>query len=164
MAACVGPLFAQPGNPFPRPTPCTPRAALHGRDTLLAYLPCNDLARLQPAFRPVADCALARMKAGGWPVVVFETYRSDERQRFLYSYGRTRPGPRVTNARTARMGAHFSGDALDVIHRTKGWEHPRFFYWWGQHLEACGAVAGVFWKSFPDGPHGQSTTWRKPGV
>ncbi len=144
------------------PKACWPASDLMGRDTVYAYLPCNSLNVLPPGMRRGVDCTLGRLKKGGWDAVVFETYRSDKRQQFLYSYGRTRPGRIVTNARDATTGPHFYRFAVDIIHRTKGWDHPRFFYWVGQHAEACGLVAGAFWKRFPDAPHIQFGAW--PGA
>lgn len=154
-ALCLAsfPLAAQ------KPTPCTPRSALTGRDTLLALLPCNSLAVLPPGMRAQVDCTMDKLKAGGWDAIVYETYRSDERQRFLYSYGRTRPGPKVTNAKDASTTVHHYRLAVDIIHRTRGWDHPRFFKWVGIHAESCGLVAGAFWKRFPDQPHAQFGAW-----
>lgn len=142
------------------PTPCTPRAQLTGRDTLLVILPCNSLDVLPVGMRTQVDCTLAKMKAGGFDAAVFETYRSDERQRFLYSYGRTRPGPRVTNVATAATGLHYWTLAVDVIDRRKHWDaSPKFWHWLGQHAESCGLIAGAFWRSFPDQPHLQYAAW-----
>lgn len=155
-AACLAsfPLSAQ------QPTPCTPRAQLHGRDTLLAILPCKSLDVLPPGMRAQVDCTLGKMKAGGWNATVFETFRSDERQRFLYSYGRTRPGRKVTNVATAATGLHYWTLAVDVVDAKKAWNaSPRFWHWLGIHAESCGLVAGAFWKSFPDQPHIQFAAW-----
>lgn len=149
------------GNPLSAPLPkaCWPKALLKGRDTAFAYTPCNSLEVLEPIFKKGVICTLERAKKGGWSPKVFETYRSDARQTALYSYGRTRPGARVTNAKNALTTVHHYGLAVDIIHATKGWDHPRFFYWLGQHAEACGLAAGVFWKTFPDAPHIQYGKW-----
>ena len=126
----------------------------------MALLPCRSLDVLPPGMRAQVDCTLAKMKAGGWDATVFETFRSDERQRFLYSYGRTRPGPKVTNVATAQTGLHYWTLAVDVIDRTKHWNpNPKFWYWLGQHAESCGLVAGAFWARFPDRPHLQFAAW-----
>lgn len=143
-------------NPYAHlPKGCWPEHLLEGRDTAWAFTPCNALEVLPIGMRVQVECTLDRLRKGGWDPLVFETYRSDRRQQFLYSYGRTRPGKRVTNVATARTGFHHWGWAVDIIHRTRHWNHPRFFHWVGQHAEACGLVAGAFWKSFPDFPHVQ---------
>jgi hypothetical protein len=148
------------GNPLHvLPKACWPEYLLVGRDTAFAAIPCNSLDVFPPGVRSQVDCVLQRLERGGWPYRVYETYRSDRRQRWLYAQGRTRPGPRVTNVATAQTGNHYWSLGIDVIHRTKLWDHPRFFYWLGQHYEACGMVAGAFWKRFPDAPHGQFAAW-----
>lgn len=152
-------LGAQPyptaqGNPLhPLPKACWPEALLVGRDTNYAALPCASLDVLPIGMRVQVECTLERLRRGGWSPRVFETVRSDRRQRYLYSYGRTRPGKKVTNVATAATGFHHWGLAVDVIDAKKQWSNPRFFQWLAQHAEACGLVAGAFWKSFPDAPH-----------
>lgn len=164
QASVIEPQAARPtiqADPLSAPLPkaCWPASALHGRDTVYAMLPCNSLDVLPLGFRVAVECTMDRLKKGGWDPIVFETVRSDRRQQFLYSYGRTRPGPKVTNAANASTGVHAYYLAVDIIHRTRHWNHPRFFYWVGQHAEACGLVAGAFWKKFPDFPHVQFGAW-----
>lgn len=147
-------LRAQP----PLPKPCWPVSQLHGRDTAFAYLPCNSLDVLPVGMRVQVECTLQKLRDGGWDPLVFETYRSDERQRFLYSYGRTRPGHIVTNVPIAATGFHHWGWAVDIIHRTRKWDHPRFFQWVARHAESCGLVAGGHWARLKDWPHVQWAT------
>lgn len=142
------------------PKACWPASMLRGRDTVYYYLPCNSLDVLEPHFRAQVQCTITRLKRGGWQPSIYETLRSDARQRALYAQGRTRPGPRVTNAASAVTTVHYYGMAVDMVHATKGWEHPRYFYWQGQHAEACGLVSGAFWKKFPDAPHVQTGKWQ----
>lgn len=144
----------------PLPKACWPTSMLRGRDTVFYYLPCNSLEVLEPRFRKGVECTLAKLKKGGWRATVYETYRSDARQRALYAQGRTRPGPKVTNASSAVTTVHFYGLAVDVIDARKGWDNPRFFYWAGQHAESCGLVSGAFWKRLPDAPHWQTGAWQ----
>lgn len=149
------------GNPFHvLPKACWPEHLLVGRDTAFAAIPCNSLDVLPVGMRRQVDCTLDKMRAGGWSVRVFETYRSDRRQRYLYSYGRTRPGAKVTNVATAQTGFHYWTLAVDVIDAKKLWNaNPRFWHWLGQHAESCGLVAGAFWRRFPDRPHIQYAAW-----
>ncbi len=158
LVLAIAPLFAR-AQVAPLPKACWPAHQLKGRDTVYSLLPCSSLNVLPPGMRSAVDCTMDRLRAGGWDPVVFETYRSDRRQQFLYSYGRTRPGAKVTNAKDAATTVHHYGLAVDIIHRKKLWNHPRFFYWVGQHAEACGMVAGAFWKRFPDQPHIQFGAW-----
>lgn len=163
LLAYVSVASAQlPAKTYLKPNTCTPRAQLFGRDTILALGPCNDLALLEPHFRAGVECTLARMDTiGHWERArVIETYRSNERQGLLYSYGRTRPGKRVTNAQSHLTSVHAYGMAVDVIHSKTGWSDPKFFRSLALHAEACGLTAGFFWKSFPDPPHLQASQWK----
>lgn len=155
LAFALGPLLlvAQPSTALPKP--CWPEDSLRGRDTAYAAFPCNRLEALPIGMRVQAECTLARLRAGGWDPMVYETWRSKRRVAYLYSFGRTRPGRKVTNASNALSAPHYWGYGVDIVHRTRLWDHPRFFYWLGQHYEACGLAAGAFWKRFPDAPHGQ---------
>jgi hypothetical protein len=141
------------------PKACWPERDLHGRDTVFALLPCNDRRVLPPGMLEQVECTLAKLEKGGWSPLLFETYRSDRRQQYLYSYGRTRPGSRVTNAKSALTGVHHYRLAVDIIDRKKGWNNPRFFTWLAIHAESCGLVAGAAWKRFPDQPHVQFGAW-----
>lgn len=47
----------------------------------------------------------------GHPIIVVETWRSQERQDSLYAQGRTEPGPQVTWTKHSR---HTDGEAVDV--------------------------------------------------
>ena len=163
LAAGVGAMWAQPPE-RPLPKACWPESRLVGKDTQYFYAPCNDLRTLDPAFRRGVECTLARMREHGkWETaVVFEARRSDARQRALYAQGRTRPGVRVTNASSARTSPHGTGFAVDVIHSRTRWDNPKFFQSLEDHAFTCGLEAGNGWRRFPDPPHLQATTWRKP--
>lgn len=141
------------------PKACWPDALLRGSDTMYRYVPCRSLDVLPPGFRKAVECTLARQRKGAWQPLVQETYRSDYLQGWYFKQGRTRPGPRITNASSSRTSTHGYALGVDIISATKGWNDPKFFYWLGQHAEACGLVAGVFWKRFPDGPHIQTGAW-----
>lgn len=135
------------------PKACWPSALLRGKDTVYFYVPCRSMDVLEPHFRKKLECTLARQRKGGWQPLVQETKRSGQLQARYYAQGRTRPGPRVTNASSFITTVHGYGMAADVISATKGWTDMRFFYWMAQHAETCGLVAGHFWKKFPDSPH-----------
>jgi hypothetical protein len=84
---------------------------------------------------------------------LFEGYRTPERQRYLYSKGRTRPGPRVSNAKPWQS-LHQYGVAGDfVLYLDGGWSwstsgiHGR---WWDR-LHELGTQVGL-----------RPLTWEKP--
>lgn len=163
VLAAFAPLMAQTVQTTPLspalPKACWPSSMLTGKDTAWLYVPCRSLDVLAPGFRQPLECMLARQRKGGWRPLVQETMRSDALQRRYYAKGRTAPGPRVTNAKDVRATVHGYGMAADVISAVDGWSNPRFFYWQGQHAEACGLVAGAFWTRFPDAPHVQAAAW-----
>ncbi|MGE7115026.1 M15 family metallopeptidase [Lysinibacillus sp. NPDC047702] len=58
---------------------------------------CRDLAELLPAAQTACRLLFQEcFKAGIKNIFITETYRSQERQNYLYAQGRTRPGQIVT--------------------------------------------------------------------
>ena len=149
----------------PLPKACWSPSLLRGRDTAYLYLPCSDLRMLDSATRAQVQCTLTRMKThGGWPAVVYESYRSDYRQYRLYLQGRPslpggRVGVKVTNAKSAAQSAHGTGYGVDIIHARDGWSNGRFYKSLALHAWECGLEAGADWPRFPDAPHVQSRVW-----
>lgn len=141
---------------------CYPENMLVGKDTVWKRVPCRDMRVLEPHFRTKLECMLARQRKGGWKPLVQETGRSAWLQAWYYAQSRTRPGPRITNAKDVYRTVHGYYMAADVISAEGGWNNPRHFYWQGQHAEACGLVAGAFWVRIPDAPHVQVSEW--PGA
>lgn len=110
---------------------------------------------LAPLFAKALERGVADCRNRGLRVYVFETWRSDERQKWLYAQGRTRPGDIVTNARNAMSGWHFFGLAADIIHETKLWDVRDS--WWeevAQVMKLHGLDWGGDW-THPDRPHFQ---------
>lgn len=144
----------------PLPKACWPSAMLTGRDTAWLYVPCRSLDVLPIGFRKPVECTLDRMAAIGDTALVAETGRSAELQERYWQKGRNgNPGPRVTNVRDLRRGFHGFRLGTDVVSKRDGWKRPRFFNKLGHAAEACGLVAGVFWKRMTDGPHIQYAGW-----
>lgn len=69
--------------------------------------------KLAPFFAQKLDVALKECNDAGFPVMMFEGFRSKERQEYLYAQGRTRPGRVVTNAKPG-MSWHQYGCAADL--------------------------------------------------
>ncbi|HEY2709891.1 MAG TPA: M15 family metallopeptidase [Caulobacteraceae bacterium] len=87
----------------------------------------HDLALLAPLFHQAVSEAIAKCNDPARPggplnAKVFEGMRTQARQAFLYAQGRTKPGPKVTNAPTNVTSWHGFGLAVDVVHATKFWE------------------------------------------
>ena len=79
----------------------------------------RDLAHLEPGFRAMVDKALQLLQERGLDVLITCTYRSWEEQAAEFAKGRTKPGPKVTNARPGQSW-HQWGRALDFVPRRSG--------------------------------------------
>lgn len=112
----------------------------------------SSLALIFPQFRAEISNGLDRARAAGFPVAVFESFRSLDRQGQLYNQGRTTPGKIVTNAKAGRSW-HNYGLAVDIALYDDGrwsWdfkpsEIAKFF-------ESDKLIWGGTFKNF-DGPH-----------
>ena len=116
---------------------------------------CRDINELHPVAQKACRLFLAECKKEGLPVLITETYRSPERQDYLYEQGRTRPGKVVTWTRDSR---HESRMAWDVCKNTKGHEYSdqMFFNRCGAIARRLGITWGGDWKT-PDTPHFEVT-------
>lgn len=107
-------------------------------------------------FLAAALCAMSRHDA---VVRIISGTRTYEEQDVLYARGRTKPGPRVTNAR-AGYSWHNFGVAWDVgLFRDREYLEESPLY------RECGAIGrahglewGGDWVRFPDPPHFQIKT------
>jgi hypothetical protein len=86
----------------------------------------SDIWELSSSFQPKVLQLLAAMKARGYDPMVFESVRTKERQRWLYGVGRTHSLNRKPVTWTLKSN-HFSGNAVDIISKSKLWNHPKFF-------------------------------------
>jgi len=119
---------------------------------------CRDVAELTPLAQKACNLFMAKCKAAGYDIFITETYRSQARQDYLYSLGRTRPGNKVTWTKNSR---HTSRRAWDIA--TNGGN-----LYDKAVLQKCGGIAkklGITWGgawSTPDTPHFEiSTSWKE---
>lgn len=128
----------------------------------------NGLEGLAPKFRAalIAMCDQVFRETGARPLI-FETLRTQKRQRYIWGYGRTWDDGRgiVTHSKDADESWHFEkyGLAADVIHPTLQWNAPQS--WWKaveRAAEAHGLTSGADWdkndatrETFVDRPHVQ---------
>lgn len=122
---------------------------------------CRDLKELTPNAKVACEMFLEECKKQGLNVLITETYRSQERQNYLYEQGRTRAGKVVTWTKSSR---HTSRRAWDVCKNIKGQEYSDSAF-----FKKCGAIAkklGITWGgtwSTPDTPHFEiPTNWQPP--
>ncbi|HEV3038755.1 MAG TPA: M15 family metallopeptidase [Candidatus Angelobacter sp.] len=106
--------------------------------------PVNDPMLLEPKTRAAVDAIIADAAAHGVALMIFETYRSQERQALLYSQ-------HVTQLKT--VGVHHYGLACDLVKRVNGepsWKGD--FSLIGQLAKGYGLIWGGDWGR-PDIPH-----------
>ena len=100
---------------------------------------------LYPPFRTIVERIVLQAKAKGQEFVIFETYRSTERQTQLFREGRTK---------LRNVGVHHYGLAADLVRKVDGrltWEADYTLL--GQLAKARGLIWGGDWKTFPDSVH-----------
>jgi hypothetical protein len=107
----------------------------------------SSLALLEPVTRAAVEQIMADAATSGIPLLLFETYRSQQRQQFLYKQG-------ATTLRT--VGCHHFGAAADLVKSNAGqpsWEGS--FDFLGRLAARHGLVWGGSWKHFVDAAHVQ---------
>jgi peptidoglycan LD-endopeptidase CwlK len=129
----------------------------------------RSLQDLDDRMKPMAYTFTSSCKAAGINLLVTCTLRSVEEQAELYEQGRTKPGPKVTNAKPG-SSAHNYGLAMDVVPLIGGkplWEfdtnnlHPVWV-----KVGELGQAAGLEWFGAPGSPyfegcHFQMPNWRE---
>lgn len=122
----------------------------------------RDISELAPNAQRACNLFLEECKRQGLNVLITETYRSQERQDYLYAQGRTRKGYKVTWTRYSR---HTSRRAWDICKNLKGHEYSDT-----EFFNKCGEIArslGITWGgdcSTPDRPHFEvSEVWNYKG-
>ena len=111
----------------------------------------RDISELTENAQKACNLFMSKCKAYGLKVLITETYRSQERQNYLYEQGRTRAGKKVTWTKNSR---HTSRRAWDICKNVKGAEYSDASF-----FKECGKVAkkfGITWGgewSTPDTPH-----------
>jgi peptidoglycan L-alanyl-D-glutamate endopeptidase CwlK len=105
----------------------------------------SDTKQLHPVFREKASQLLAQLASERIPFRLFEGFRSPARQAYLYTRGRSRRGPIVTNARPW-CSFHQYGLAGDFVLFENGqwsWETsgPRAAWW--RRLPDLGKTLGL---------------------
>lgn len=120
-------------------------------------VPCDrSLDSLAPKFRARVEDVLHAMKLRGLDAIVAETLRTDERQEFLYGFGRDYDDGRgiVTHSRAATSW-HRYGLACDIISQSAEWDaRPQWWQALGEEARRCGLAWGGDWR-MKDLPHVQ---------
>lgn len=124
------------------------------RDSLLEKFR-GDPKELTPLVKRLADGVVAEMVALGFPVKVFQGYRSPIEQDRLYAQGRTTHGTIITNAKGGES-FHNYGVAVDIVFlkgTTPSWDNKHDWNLLGKIGKKYGFEWGGDWKEFVDRPH-----------
>ncbi|MGL5676537.1 MAG: M15 family metallopeptidase [Cellulosilyticaceae bacterium] len=119
----------------------------------------RNLNELHPKVKELAEKFIQECKKQGIEVGISETYRTVERQEYLYAQGRTRSGGIVTNARGKDMKSYHQWRlAFDAFQNVKGQEYDTAVI---KKMGAIGTQLGLEWggnwSTFKDTPHFQYT-------
>jgi peptidoglycan L-alanyl-D-glutamate endopeptidase CwlK len=107
----------------------------------------SDPSYLEPVFRAAVEAILKESAAAGQPLFLFETYRSPQRQQFLFQQGATE---------LRDVSCHGYGLAADFCKDLYG--QPSWlgdFGFLGELAKKHGLVWGGMWREFPDYGHVQ---------
>lgn len=121
---------------------------------------CRDIKQLNPLCVILLNKAIEDIKKEGINPLVVETYRSQARQNYLYSQGRTIPGTKVT---WTQSSIHTKRNAVDVVPQRM--IDGRMTAIWNANDKETKKIiaimtkysfeAGANWSSSPDSPHFQ---------
>jgi D-alanyl-D-alanine carboxypeptidase len=129
----------------------------------------TNLATLRPKAQPHFRALLRALKTyaleKGLEAKIISANRTWAEQEELYARGRTKPGPKVTNARGGQSNHNYQ-IAVDIGLFKDGTylEESSHYKKLGPLGEALGLEWGGRWKDFPDTPHYQIKTGKKISV
>ena len=118
----------------------------------------RSLDSIAPKFREKVERLILHMHERGYDATIAESIRSNERQQWLWGFGREYDDGRgiVTNSHDGRWSWHFFGLAVDIVSSSNGWDAPSMFWaLLGLCAEREGLAWGGGWPTFPDRPHVQ---------
>lgn len=113
----------------------------------------SSLEELTEKTREAAVLFLELAEKEGLPVLITETYRTQERQEYLYEQGRTRPGQIVT---WTKKSNHTKRNAFDIAKNVPGEEYSdlEFFRRCAEIGKSIGLSPGYYWEEGKqDMPH-----------
>lgn len=121
---------------------------------------CRNVSALTKPAQNACRLFMQRCGERGLNVLITETYRSRERQNYLYEQGRSRSGKIVTWTKNSR---HTSRRAWDICKNVRGEEYSdsEFFKECGKVAAELGITWGGNWKQ-ADMPHFEiGTDWKE---
>ena len=120
---------------------------------------CRDIKELLPIAQTACNLFLSECKKQGVDVFITETYRSQDRQNYLFAQGRTEPGKIVTWTKSSR---HTSRLAWDIACNGNNLYDKSILTKAGQIAAKLGITWGGTWST-PDMPHFEiESNWKPP--
>jgi peptidoglycan L-alanyl-D-glutamate endopeptidase CwlK len=121
---------------------------------------CRDIKKLNPLCQVLLNLAIDEIEKNGITPLIVETYRSQERQNYLYAQGRTREGSKIT---WTLNSIHTKKNAVDLIPQRK--IDGKMTAIWNikdkqtqkiiEIMTKYGFEAGANWTTNVDSPHFQ---------
>ena len=120
----------------------------------------RSIAELLPTVQKAILAAKQRCDEAGLPLLITCTYRTEAEQAELYAQGRTKPGPKVTNARPGQSFHQYrvAVDLYPMIGMKPDFSgtHPNW-HKIAEIMKSEGFEWGYEWKTFKEMPHFQMT-------
>lgn len=114
---------------------------------------------LHPKVAAMCRAFISKCAEAGIDVLITSTYRDHESQAALYAKGRTKPGPKVTNAKPGQSWHNWrvAFDFVPIEHGKAQWDDLEAFRKCGEIWESLGGEWAGRWKSFREMAHCQFT-------
>lgn len=121
---------------------------------------CRDIKELLPVAQEAVKLFLEECNKEGLNIFITETYRSQARQDYLYSYGRTREGEKVTWTRNSNHTGRLAWDI--AVNKPKDLYDTATLKKAGSIAKGLGITWGGTWTT-PDTPHFEiKKDWKSP--
>ncbi|PEJ57385.1 hypothetical protein CN692_13305 [Bacillus sp. AFS002410] len=111
---------------------------------------CRDINELLPVAQKAVKLFLEECKKENLDIFITETYRSQERQNYLYSYGRTREGEKVTWTKSSNHTGRLAWDI--AVNKPKDLYDSSTLKKAGEIAKKLDITWGGTWKE-ADNPH-----------
>lgn len=123
---------------------------------------CRNIDELLPTAQKACRLFLDECKKEGLNVCITETYRSQDRQNYLYEQGRSRAGNILTWTKNSKHTGRMAWDICKNVKRQE-YSDAAFFKKCGAVAKRLGITWGGSWKT-PDMPHFEvDKNWKYEG-
>lgn len=119
----------------------------------------RNISELHPKVAHLCHEFIAKCRDAGIDVLITSTYRDLESQAAIYEQGRTKAGPRVTNAKPGYSFHNWrvAFDFVPIVNGKADWNNTITFRRCGEIAESIGLEWAGRWRTFPELAHCQFT-------